>query len=247
MVPSITSFYNLKPNTVHIWSLNFVVNDNAYRRYHCLLSEDEKKRASKFKFYKDKRCYVVSKGVLRILSGGYLNTDAKTIAFDYGKYGKPRYKHETHLNFNVSHSGDIAIIGFVYDYTIGVDIEKIKNDFDTFEIAINFFSKKEIAALRKIPKPLQHKAFYSCWTRKEAFIKAKGQGLSFPLDSFSVSLDSHEKTKLLETKWDEDEKNLWNLFSFSPKEKYIGAISVHGEVNNVQYYNFNDYFKTLSE
>ena len=115
------------------------------------------------------------------------------------------------------------------------------------EVANNFFSIKEIAELRKIPNLKKHIAFYRCWTRKESFIKAKGQGLSFPLDSFSVSIDSDEKSELLETKWDEHEKNFWNLFSFSPKEKYIGAISVHGEVNKVQYYNFNDYFKTLSD
>jgi len=242
-----TTKIHLKPNTVHIWSLNFVVNDDAYNKYHSLLSEDEKTRASKFKFYKDKRCYVVGKGVLRLLSGKYLNNDAKAIVFEYGKQGKPKFKYEAHLNFNVSHSGDIAIIGFVYDHTIGIDIEIIKDDFDTLEIANNFFSKKEIAELRKIPNPQKHIAFYRCWTRKESFIKAKGQGLSFPLDSFSVSIDSDEKSELLETKWDEHEKNFWNLFSFSPKEKYIGAISVRGEVNKVQYFNFNDYFKTLSQ
>ena len=229
----------LSKQNLHIWSLNFVVNDDAFNRYHGLLSHDEKKRASKFRFYKDKRCYVVTKGVLRLLSGGYLNQDAKAITFDYGKYEKPPYKHETNLNFNVSHSGDMAIIGFVYDHTIGVDIEKIKNDFDTFDIAVNFFSKKEIAALRKIPKPQQYIAFYRCWTRKEAFIKAKGSGLSFPLDQFSVTLDSDLEANLLETKWNKKEKNNWSFHSFKPDPDYIAAIIVGDAVSTFNCFNLD--------
>ncbi|WP_400077176.1 4'-phosphopantetheinyl transferase family protein [Winogradskyella sp. R77965] len=228
----------LKPNTIHIWSINFVVNDDGYQRYFSFLSEDEKERASRFKFYKDRRCYVVVKGVLRLLSGVYLNKDPKKIEFNYGKYGKPKFRHKTNLNFNVSHSGDMAIIGFVYDHTIGIDIEKIKDDFDTFEIASNFFSKVEITALKKIPKPEQYRAFYRCWTRKEAFIKAKGSGLSFPLDEFAVSLDSDLDANVLWTKWNTAEKHQWQLTSFVPSKGYIAAHIVDTKIENIQYFNW---------
>lgn len=231
MKASPPSFVRLKPNTVHVWTINFAVNDEAFNKYLSLLSEDEKKRASKFKFFKDKRCYVVTKGVLRLLSGHYLNKEAKAICFAYGEYSKPKFKHKTNLNFNVSHSGDSAILGFVYDHTIGVDIEKIKNNFDTFKIAANFFSKKEIAALREIPKPQQHMAFYRCWTRKEAFVKAKGSGLSFPLDSFSVSLDTDLEAELLETHWDKKEKSDWSYHSFIPDSNYIAAVIIDSTVS----------------
>lgn len=240
MAHSITSFVNLKPNTVHIWSLNFVVNDETFNIYHDLLSVDEKERASRFKFYKDKRCYVVTKGVLRLLSGSYLNKEAKSIAFEYEKYGKPKFKHNTNLNFNVSHSGDLAVIGFVYNHTIGVDIEKIKNDFETFEIASNFFSKQEIDMLLEIPKPEQYKAFYRCWTRKEAFIKAKGSGLSFPLNEFAVSLDSDLDANVLWTKWDTGEKHQWQLTSFVPSEDYIAALIVDNEIEDVFYFDWDN-------
>ena len=233
------SFINLKPHTVHIWSLNFAVNDDAFNRYHSLLSEDEKKRASKFKFYKDKRCYVVTRGCLRLLSASYLEKNARDIVFVYEKYGKPRYKHKTILNFNVSHSGDIAVIGFVYEHAIGIDIEKIKNDFDTFEIASNFFSKKEIAALREIPESQKYKAFYRCWTRKEAFIKAKGIGLSFPLDKFSVTLDSDLNAELIQTQWDTYEKLKWQFTSFIPSEDYIAAFTVNSQIKDIQYFNWD--------
>ncbi|WP_299119090.1 4'-phosphopantetheinyl transferase superfamily protein [uncultured Winogradskyella sp.] len=235
-----TSFANLTPNTLHIWSLNFVVNDNAFNKYHNLLSDDEKERASRFKFFKDKRCYVVTKGILRLLSGQYLNKDAKAIKFEYEKYGKPKFKHKTNLNFNVSHSGDLAIIGFIYDHTIGVDIEKIKNDFDTFDIASKFFSKQEINALREIPTQQQHLAFYRCWTRKEAFIKAKGSGLSFPLNEFSVSLDSDLDAEVLWTKWNTGEKHQWKLSSFIPSKDYIAAHIVDSKIENIQYFNWAD-------
>ena len=241
MKDSITSFVSLKPNTVHIWSINFGVNDETFKTYYNLLSEDERTRANKFKFYKDKRCYVVTKGALRLLSGKYLNKDAKEIKFEYEKYGKPKFKHKSNLNFNVSHSGDLAIIGFVLDHTIGVDIEKIKNDFDTFEIAANFFSKTEIASLRKIPKIEQHIAFYRCWTRKEAFIKGKGSGLSFPLDTFSVTLDSDLKAQLLETNWNETEKNDWSLQSFKPNSNYLAAVIVENKSCQFEFFNFDVY------
>jgi 4'-phosphopantetheinyl transferase len=240
MTEPATSFVDLKPNTLHIWSLNFVVDDEAYNRYHSFLSKDEKERASRFKFYKDKRCYVVTKGVLRLLSGRYLNTDAKAIEFEYEKYGKPKLKHNTNLNFNVSHSGDLAIIGFVHNHTIGVDIEKIKNDFDTFEIASSCFSKHEIDALHKISKQEQHKAFYRCWTRKEAFIKAKGSGLSFPLDEFSVSLESDLDADVVWTKWNTDEKDQWKLTSFIPSEDYIAATIVDSEIEDTLYFDWNN-------
>ncbi|BAO74624.1 4'-phosphopantetheinyl transferase family protein [Winogradskyella sp. PG-2] len=234
-----THFIHLKPNTTHLWSINFVVDGNMYTKYHNLLSEDEKLRASKFRFYKDKRCYVVTKGILRLLSGFYLNKVPKSISFEYKTYGKPEFKHQTDLNFNVSHSGDMAVIAFVYDHAIGVDIEKIKNDFDTLEIASNFFSKKEISALQKIAHAKQHIAFYRCWTRKEALIKAKGNGLSFPLDQFSMTLDSDLEAELLETKWDLTEKNNWQLLSFIPNQGYIAALIVGSIVNNVDYFNWD--------
>ncbi|WP_299102867.1 4'-phosphopantetheinyl transferase superfamily protein [uncultured Winogradskyella sp.] len=226
MIKLTESLFNLEPNTVHIWSFDFNIEDEAVKKYFHLLSQDEQARANKFKFDKDRRCYVVSKGVLRTLSGKYLNRNAQDIMFSYGEFGKPKFEQNTDLNFNVSHSGDLATIGFVTNHTIGIDIEKIKNDFDTFEIASNFFSKKEIADLQLISKPEQYIAFYRCWTRKEALIKAIGSGLSFPLDSFSVTLDHDFIAEMQETHWDKSEKKEWNFHTFKPRAEYIAAVIV---------------------
>ena len=172
-----------------------------------------------------------------------VKTNPEAITFKYGEYGKPIFDFKTNLKFNISHSGDIAILSFVKDFDIGADIEQIKNDFDVLDIATNYFSELEIEALKKVPKKKQAEYFYRCWTRKESFIKAKSQGLSFPLDSFSVSIDSNDRTELLETQWDVNEKNTWKLFAYSPKENYLSAVSVQGKIESVHYYNFDAFKK----
>jgi 4'-phosphopantetheinyl transferase len=226
--------YNLKSNTVHVYH----INTNTYKNYTSLISEDEKKKASKFRFEIDQKTSIISRGALRLIASSYLKTSPEKIAFKYNEFGKPSFDMDTNLKFNISHSGNIAVLGFVKDFEIGIDIENIKRDFDVLDIANNFFSELEVQSLLKLPKENQFEGFYRCWTRKESFIKAKAKGLSFPLDSFAVSMDSNEHAKLLETKWDANEKNTWKLFSFSPKENYIGALSVKGNVESVEYRNF---------
>jgi len=231
----------LTPKIIHTWLVNV---DDVLHKIEILnrvISKDEKEKATKFRFKKDQNIFIISRGVLRILSAYYLNMGAKNIVFKYGEYGKPEYDFYSDLKFNISHSGDLIVLSFAKDFDIGVDIEKVKDDFDVLEIASNFFSTLEIETLKKIPKAQQVYYFYRCWTRKEAFIKAKSLGLSFPLDSFSVCISSDKKTELLETKWNNAEKDTWKLFTFSPQQNYIGAISIQSDVKAVDYFNFNDY------
>lgn len=233
--------FNKNKKQIHIWFVNFDVSEDKITFLSSFLSEDEILKASKFKFKKDKNCSIITRGALRLLSGEYLNLNPKDIKFKYGEYGKPYFNMETELKFNVSHSGNMAVIGFVLNDDIGVDIEEIKTDFEVFDIASNYFSKLEIETLNELPKEKHVECFYRCWTRKESFIKAKSQGLSFPLDSFSVSIHSDKKAELLETKWDEKEKSTWKLFTFSPHQNYIGAVSVQNKITNIEYFNINDY------
>ena len=227
--------------TAYIYFINFDISKHEISSLKNYLSEDEIIKASKFRFQKDKNASIITRGALRLLSSEYLNIKPEDISFKYGEYGKPDYDFETNLKFNVSHSGQVAIIGFVLNDDIGVDVEEIKTDFDVLDIVSNYFSKTEIKSLKKLPKENHTKGFYRCWTRKESFIKAKANGLSFPLDSFSVSIDSDEKTELLETKWDSTEKESWKLFTFSPQENYIGAVSIKGNINNIKYFTFNKF------
>ena len=227
---SVASLDGLKQGEIHIWKINVdEFSEISVNQHLNILTGNERARASGFKFYKDRKNFIISRAILRKLSGQYLRTDPKGISFFSEKYGKPQLKHDTTLKFNLSHSGKMIVIGFINHYDIGVDVEHIRNDFDTMDIAKHFFSKQEIKALYTTSYSEKHLAFYRCWTRKEAFIKALGNGLSYPLDSFSVSLDNDHEVQL-ESILDKshDEKN-WNLFSFRPNDNYIAAIAInHG-------------------
>ena len=225
---------------MHIWYLNLSDFKDKVRDFYSLLSDDEKEKASKFRFIKDRHQFVLSRGSLRILTSRYLKKPNDDIVFSYGEFGKPEYHFKSDLKFNVSHSENMAVVGFVKHHDIGVDIENTKGDFDVLDIAQNYFSKREISALKSLPKSEHVNGFYRCWTRKESFIKAKSKGLSFPLDQFSVSLTSEQHVALLETHWDETEAKLWRLFSFSPKTNYIGAVSVKATNPVIKYFDFTE-------
>lgn len=217
---------------VIIWQIELNVSDNQIDNYLKVLVGEELLKANRFKFKKDRRNFVVCRGVLRILIGHYLNLNPKDVQFRYSEFKKPCLKDSFNLHFNVSHSEDIAIIGFFMDKPIGVDIEYLKSDFDLMGIANGFFSEKEIYALKQVPEQESNISFYRCWTRKEAFIKAEGSGLSFPLDAFAVSLASDNEATLLETTWDEEEKNQWELQAFVPNEKYRAAWAIRDKVES---------------
>jgi 4'-phosphopantetheinyl transferase len=235
---SITSI-NIKPNEVHFWQCSFDANKVRVPHYKSLLAQDELIRAEKFKFEIDRERYVISRGILRMLLGEYLNENPQKIKFNYTTYGKPMLQNKSSLAFNISHSGNKAVFGFVTDVEIGVDVEKVKTDFNVLDIARNFFSPKEIESLENQQKELLHRAFFRCWTRKEAFIKAEGSGLSFPLDAFSVSLDNDKKTELLETNWNTSERQHWKLFSFPLNEEYITAVAIQNKKASITYRNWD--------
>ncbi|CAM3349006.1 4'-phosphopantetheinyl transferase superfamily protein [Zobellia roscoffensis] len=221
----------LLKSEAHIW--NFNVNDfDALYSYQKLLSPDELERAGKFKFEKDRKTYILARGLLRDLSGRYLGVPPENISFKYSDYGKPHYNQETSLRFNVSHSGELIVLAFVTQGQVGVDVERIKPNFDSAKIAREFFSPDEVSEVLSYPEASLGKAFFNCWTRKESFIKAKGAGLSFDLTSFSVSIHD-DFPQLLRTQWNPKEKDSWKFFSFVPQEGYFSALCVSSEIENV--------------
>lgn len=225
---------SLEPNQVHIWSASITNHENRLPVYWSFLTNEEKEKAQKFKFLKDKNCFVIAKGILRKLLASYLSLSPKEINLKLGEYGKPFLHHSSNLQFNISHSRSEILLGFIQTLPIGIDIEYTKREIDVKNIAKHFFAEEEIEALLKLDTKYQTQAFYSCWTRKEAFIKALGSGLSFPLAEFVVSLDSLKKAKLIATKWDKKEKEKWILQPIEPRENYIGAFAVKGNVSKIQ-------------
>jgi 4'-phosphopantetheinyl transferase len=209
---------------------------NAFKE---ILSEDEKRKAAKFRFEKDRDTSIIARGSLRFLLGKYLNMPPKAISFSYGEFGKPKVETVQNLKFNVSHSKDFIVIGFVKNYDIGIDVEFIKKDFDVMEIVDNYFSKHEIKFINNIHTALQTEVFFRGWTRKEAFIKAKAKGLAFALDSFSISIDSDASAVMEETLWNSSEKYTWNIVPFETSPDYKAALAVNGKINSTHFFDFN--------
>ena len=201
------------------------------QRLWCTLTADERQRAERYIFQKDRTHFVVARGLLRVLLGCYLRQEPLHLRFIYGPHGKPALATDTGgvaLRFNVSHSHGLALYAITRGREVGVDVERIRPKVAQEKIAERFFSPREVTVLRALPTPLQATAFFACWTRKEAYIKATGDGLSLPLDQFDVSLAPGEPAVLLRTAWDPQEVACWALQDLAPAPGYRAAVAVAG-------------------
>jgi len=222
--------------TAHIWLVD-LGNELAVNQCFKLISEDEKERASKFRFEKDRSHFIIARGVLRQILSLYLSEKPNIIQFKYGKYGKP-FLPKNILQFNLSHAGEIALIGLTKNHKVGIDVEVINRKVEVERVAQHFFAKGEIDSLMSLPETQRHEAFFNCWTRKEAFIKAIGDGLSFPLDQFEVTLKPDEKAELLATYFNEKERDKWSLFDLKMKEGYKAALAIKGKIEEIKYFDW---------
>lgn len=233
----------LKSKEVHVWCAHLMCDSAQIYEYSQSLGADELQRAHRFHFHKDQNRYVVARGVLRAILGSYLNCGRQNVQFGYSPHGKPFLsgKHEkTALRFNLSHSDELALYAFTLDSEIGVDIERIRFDFEIGEIAQQFFSAKENEDLVAVKGQLKYEAFFNCWTRKEAYIKARGEGLSLPLHEFDVSLAPGEPTALLNCRTDSREVSRWSLSSLNPAEGYKAALAVEGKAWELKCWNYSE-------
>jgi 4'-phosphopantetheinyl transferase len=194
-----------------------------------ILSADERERVRRFYFERDRTRWRVERACLRMLLGGYLGVPPGTLSFGYGRFGKPHLNGlETPLQFNASHSGHILLIAIMLDRAIGIDVERIRSNLSVLDIAERFFSPLERAALAALPETLRTNAFFDCWTRKEAYIKARGEGLSLPLNGFDVSFLPGEPAQLLATRPDAAEASRWRLRELDVADGYKAALAVEG-------------------
>jgi 4'-phosphopantetheinyl transferase len=192
-----------------------------------LLSADERDRAARFHFEIDRKRFQCCRSALRLILGRYLRIAPETISFQYQINGKPELKESQNahaLRFNVSHSGAIGLVAFTLEAPIGIDIEKARPDVDFRNIAHRFFSSHEVAELTALPEDLQLDGFVACWSRKESFIKAIGDGLSYPLKDFSVSVDPLAEATLISVRNDLTER--WFLRDITVQSGYHAAVCV---------------------
>jgi 4'-phosphopantetheinyl transferase len=218
----------LPPAEVHLWqaSLDDRLADCSKR----LLSADEVSRADRFHFARDRNHFIAARGLLRILLSGYLGIDSEQLRFSYAEKGKPSIEETQKgaVNFNLAHSHGMALYAFAHDRAVGVDLEHIREELADEKIAERFFSRREVEMLRNVPVELRKEAFFNCWTRKEAYIKARGEGLSMPLDQFDVSLKPGEPAALLMNHEEPAETTRWTMRSIAVPSGYVAAMVVEG-------------------
>jgi 4'-phosphopantetheinyl transferase len=240
--PSIWTFppapLSLQPEEVHVWRLTL---DGPVERFLELLQAEERARADRFHFAKDRNHFVIARGFLRLLLGRYLQTDPKQLQFSYGAWGKPALAgefRESALRFNMSHSHGIALYALTEGRQIGVDVEYARADFASDDIARRFFSPYEAAILAEMHEDDRVDAFFRCWTRKEAYIKATGRGMSQPLDSFDVTFGPSQDAALIRNEDGAPER--WTMIDVGVGPGCAGAVAVEGRVALIRYWDANE-------
>jgi 4'-phosphopantetheinyl transferase len=222
----------LSNDDVHVWC---AVLDQPAGRVEQLaqtLSEDEKARSDRFYFEQHRKRFIIARGLLRTILGRYLDIAPNLVNFYYGSQGKPALAEDlavSKLQFNVSHSQDLALYAVTCDRAVGIDIEYIRPMTDAEQLAGRFFAAKEAEILRSLPEYQKQQAFFNCWTRKEAYVKACGAGLSQPLNQFEVSLIPGEPAELLSIAGVIEAAANWQLQDLKPVDGYAGAIALSGK------------------
>ncbi len=221
----------LASGEIHVWRAFLSGDQTILRKLESTLAADEKARAARFMFESDRGGFIAARGILRDLLGRYIHCAPQTIEFTYGARGKPAVASrgtQPAICFNLSHSRGLAVIAIGRGREIGIDVELIRPEFAGQEIAKRYFSTKEIEELNRLPAELRTEGFFLCWTRKEAYIKAKGDGLHISLDSFDVSLSPGRPAIFLGA-----EESRWSIESFVPcvdsEHRYAAAVVGEGK------------------
>jgi 4'-phosphopantetheinyl transferase len=238
----------LEQNEVHVW--NFRLEDCNRRRdlLGSLLSQYEIDRVDRFHMDNNKNRFIYSRGLLRILISAYTDIKPSSVNLAYNMYGKPeleKNKNISSIHFNLSYSEDTIYIGFLKNNSIGIDIEFLKPISNFFELAERYFTDSEIRQLKALPKEKQLEGFYTCWTGKEAVIKAIGGGLSIPLKDFNILITPivyKEKIKYVLHLVNED----IYLESFRSQPNLVGALAVRGKLERTIYWNCQDHSSLIS-
>jgi 4'-phosphopantetheinyl transferase len=215
-------------DSVHVWVGDVSLASGDLSSLERALAVDERERARRFRFPRDRRTYVVAHWLVRRVLGSYLNVAPEALQFSANPYGKPMLPKRQDLRFNLSHSGDLVVVAVAKDREVGVDVEWIRPDLATLEIARRFFAPTEVAALVRLEGMDFVHAFFACWTRKEAYVKAVGLGLSLDLDTFAVSVAPEGPARLLSAEGGPCEVAQWGLHALELSPRYAAALAVEG-------------------
>ncbi|MAD79753.1 MAG: 4'-phosphopantetheinyl transferase superfamily protein [Pirellulaceae bacterium] len=217
---------------VHVWSASVAAYRSRESALLGLLADDEIDRANRFVFEKDRLSFVLGRATLRTLLGRCLSKRPQEVQIVANCFGKPELERKA-LFFNTSHSGDVVLIALCRDHEIGVDVERVRHLEEMEQLATKFFSPREVSELRAAPPQQMSAAFFACWTRKEAYVKARGHGLSVPLAEFDVptSPDSASDWRAVQSK----DSSRWYVRALPTPGDYFGALAAPVPGLNVCY------------
>jgi 4'-phosphopantetheinyl transferase len=219
---------DLPTDAVHVWWVDLRVSSDCTTRFIATLSADERARADRYRFPEHRERFIAAHGALRDILSRYLNLPASQLAFSITPHGKPALADldQAWLQFNLSHSGDLALVAVARDHPVGIDVEQMIPPEDFPRLVEQFFSANENAAFRALPESKRAAAFFAGWTQKEAYVKALGTGVSLPLDHFDVTLDPDAPARLLADRRHPNHVATWSLHTFTPAPAYLASLAI---------------------
>lgn len=240
---------SISPSDVHIWHASLEQPEEVVGELSGILSADEKERSDRFHFDRHRRSFIAGRGILRHLLSLYTGLEPGQVEIQYAQNGKPflpGMDGPSGIRFNLSHSGGIAVYAFCRGREVGLDIELQRPLEELDSIAKRNFSGREYATLGSLPEQDRLEAFYLCWTRKEAFIKAIGQGISFPLQQFDVSLTPGEPAQLQTVYGSQETARRWSMLDLTIADGYAAALVIEGSGYTLTQHSWED-FENIQE
>lgn len=230
----------LSERAVHIWAIRTKVLNSIVAEFEQFLIPDEVTRAARFGLDLPRHTYIVTRGFLRLLLSKYLAADPRRIPFSYTSRGKPVLGLDTRINFNVTHSSGMAAIALALDCRLGIDLEEIRPLPGLEDIAKRFFCPEEAAEILSCSAKERERSFFRCWTRKEAYIKAVGEGLHIPLDSFRVTVKPDEFARFVHLGRDASVAEAWTLHDINLASDCAAAVTYDDRVRSLAVFPVND-------
>jgi 4'-phosphopantetheinyl transferase len=218
----------LAADEIHVWHASLDQPRGRVTELSDGLAADERVRAERYHFDRDRDRFIVARATLRAILGAYLRRAPASLVFRYGAHGKPALTEDGNgsaIRFSVSHSGDEALYAIARDREVGIDIERVRDDISVAEIAGRYFSRREVAALEALPDEARRPAFFRIWTHKEAYIKASGEGLSLPLDGFDISLAGQDGDATIASPSDPSVASRWSVREIPAAAGYASALA----------------------
>lgn len=233
--------FSLAEKEIHIWRVNNDIISNGLGILVKVLSEDELAKSERFYFEKDRRQFIISRSILRRLLGNYLDEAPEKLGFEYTSNGKPKLASGCRniICFNLSHSHSYTLFAFALHHDVGIDVEWVLGNIKTEDIASRFFSPDEIEILDQTPPKDRKRIFFQFWTRKEAFLKAIGSGLTLPLNVCDVSTMTGNTFSPMKTVGNLQSNGSWFGMDLFPAQDYTAAVVIEGGEWNIRYWQMN--------